>query len=259
MTTLDSTATRQKIDIRIFDTKIAMGNAAAVLGAELIRGAIAERGEAQIIVATGASQFEMLESLVTQPDIAWHRVTAFHLDEYVGLPLEHPASFRLYLWKRFVSHLPMPLRAFHYIDGETDTATECRRLGQFIEQSQIDVAFVGIGENGHLAFNDPPADFTAKTPYFVVELDEACRRQQYGEGWFPTLNDVPTRAITMSVDSIMKSRTIVCTVPDLRKANAVSNAVQGNVTPNVPASILQVHERVTMFLDKPAASSLSIG
>jgi glucosamine-6-phosphate deaminase len=253
------TQTKQKIDLRIFDTKDAMGAAAAAMGAEQIRCAIAERGEAHIIVATGASQFEMLASLVQQPDIAWNRVTAFHLDEYVGLPLAHPASFRLYLWKRFVSQLPLPLREFHYIDAETDAEGECRRLGVIIERCRIDVAFVGIGENGHLAFNDPPADFAITAPYFVVKLDEACRRQQYGEGWFPSLEDVPQRAISMSVSSIMKSRAIVCTVPDSRKAEAVSKAVQGDVTPNVPASILQRHQQMTMFLDRPAAANLSVG
>jgi glucosamine-6-phosphate deaminase len=235
-----------------------MGQQAATDGATIIRDAIRARGSANIIVATGASQFEMLSQLITQPDIRWDKVTGFHLDEYVGLPggITHPASFRLYLWKRFVSQLPLPLAAFHYIDGDDDPHAECHRVGDIIKKHPIDVAFVGIGENGHLAFNDPPADFKTEEPYLVVNLDEACRKQQLGEGWFPTLNDVPKQAISMSVRQIMKSGAIVCTVPDQRKAQAVKNATKGDVTPQVPASILQQHGRCTIYLDEPAASLL---
>jgi len=236
--------------------KAQMAKAAAAHGAAAIRETIAARGAANIIVATGASQFEMFGRLVQEADIAWNRVTGFHLDEYVGLPITHPASFRRYLWERFVSRLPLPLASFHYLDGEEDPAAEARHFGAIIQKHPIDVAFVGIGENGHLAFNDPPADFETEEPYIVVELDEACRRQQLGEGWFPTLADVPRRAISMSIRQIMKSRRIVCTVPDERKADAVRNAVQGDVRPNVPASILQRHERCALFLDQPAASLL---
>ena len=230
------------MDIKIMPDKPQMGKAAAAAGAKLIREAIAERGDANIIVATGASQFEMLAALAAEPDINWNRVTGFHLDEYVGLPITHPASFRGYLWQRFVSQLPLPLRAFHFLDGESDPQAECRRVGEIIRRHPIDVAFVGIGENGHLAFNDPPADFETEEPYLVVQLDDACRRQQLGEGWFPTFDDVPKQAISMSVRQIMKSRAIICTVPDERKAEAVRNAVEGEVTPQVPASILQRHE-----------------
>ena len=244
------------MDIKIMPDKAQMGKAAAAAGAEHIRRAIAERGDANIIVATGASQFEMLGELVQQPDINWNRVTGFHLDEYVGLPIDHPASFRGYLWQRFVSKLPLPLRAFHFLDGEGDPQAECRRVAEIIRRHPIDVAFVGIGENGHLAFNDPPADFETEEPYLVVQLDDACRRQQLGEGWFPTFDDVPKQAISMSVRQIMKSRAIICTVPDERKAEAVRNSVEGQVTPQVPASILQRHERCTLYLDKPAASLL---
>jgi glucosamine-6-phosphate deaminase len=244
------------MDIVIMPDKRELGKAAAAAGAERVRAAIRERGTANIIVATGASQFEMLEQLVREPDIAWPRVTAFHLDEYVGLPIAHPASFRRYLWERFVSRLPLPLAAFHYLDGEHDPRAECKRVGDILRAHAIDVAFVGIGENGHLAFNDPPADFETQEPYLVVELDEACRRQQLGEGWFPTFDDVPRQAISMSVRQIMSSRAIVCTVPDERKAEAVRNAVEGEVTPQVPASILQRHATVTLFLDEPAASRL---
>jgi glucosamine-6-phosphate deaminase len=240
----------------IGESKQAMANRAARDGADQIREALAERGEANIVVATGASQFEMLAELVRADGIDWHRVTAFHLDEYVGLPIAHPASFRLYLWQRFVTKLPVPPRAFHFIDGERDAEAECRRLGEIIAKHPIDVAFVGIGENGHLAFNDPPADFEANQPYLVVILDEACRKQQLGEGWFKTLDDVPKRAISMSVRQIMKAKAIVCTVPDDRKARAVKNAVEGPVTRDVPASVLQQHENAVLYLDRPSATLL---
>ncbi|HMP77287.1 MAG TPA: glucosamine-6-phosphate deaminase [Kiritimatiellia bacterium] len=234
----------------------AMGRRAATIGADAIRAALRDHGKAAIVVATGASQFEVLRALVAEPDIAWNHVTAFHLDEYVGLPITHPASFRHYLWERFVRRLPLPLAAFHYIDGEADPAKECARLSALIRRHAIDVAFVGIGENGHLAFNDPPADFETTSPYLTVSLDEACRRQQHGEGWFPTLDDVPTRAISMSCHQILESRLIVCSAPDQRKAKAVAATVQGPVTPEVPASILQTHDRVELLLDSGSASLL---
>jgi glucosamine-6-phosphate deaminase len=237
--------------------KIDLGHRAAADGARLIRAAVAAGGRANIIVATGASQFEMLSALTQEPDVPWHKVTAFHLDEYAGMPISHPASFRKYLWERFVSKLPLPLAAFHYIDAERDPAGECLRLGRVIRQHPIDVAFIGIGENAHIAFNDPPADFSTEEPYIVVALDEACRRQQLGEGWFPTLDDVPTRAVSMSVNWILRSREIVCSVPDERKAKAVHDTIRGEITPTVPASILQRHERTTIYLDPPAASMLS--
>ena len=240
----------------IANDKVQLGATAADDGAELIRAALARRGRAGIIVATGASQFEMFESLVDAPDIDWTNVTAFHLDEYVALPVHHPASFRLYLWRRFVSRLPLPLKAFHYINGEGDCDATCRELGAVIRRHSIDVAFIGIGENGHLAFNDPPADFDIEDPYLVVELDEACRGQQVGEGWFTTVDEVPTHAISMSIRRIMKSKAIVCSVPDRRKARAVRDAVEGPVTPDVPASILQRHDRATLYLDKDSAALL---
>jgi len=244
------------MDIRVFETKEAMGQAAAGDGAEAIRDALAQRGRANIILATGASQFEMLAALAAA-DVDWPRVTMFHLDEYVAMPITHPASFRKYLRERFVDRLAKPPAAFHYINGEGDCEAECRRLAKLIVTHPIDVAFIGIGENGHLAFNDPPADFEAREPYFIVELDEACRRQQLGEGWFGSLDEVPRRAISMSIPQIMKSRKIVCTVPDERKAHAVQRAVEGPVTPDVPASALQKHPDATLYLDKPAASMLA--
>lgn len=242
---------------RILPTKPELGRAAAAEGAALIREALATRGEANIVVATGASQFEMLEALTAEPGIDWSRVTGFHLDEYVGLPITHPASFRAYLWQRFVSKLPFPLRAFHFLDAEVSPEAECARVGAILRQHPVDVAFIGIGENGHIAFNDPPADFETEEPYLVVDLDEACRRQQLGEGWFPTLDAVPKRAVSMSVRQILQSAAIICTVPDLRKAQAVRAAVTGPVTPGVPASILQRHPDCRLFLDSAAASLLS--
>lgn len=224
-----------------------------------MRKALRERGEVHIIVATGASQFEMLEALTREAGIDWAKVTVFHLDEYVGLPIDHPASFRKYLKERFEDRLPGPVRAFHYINGEEDAAAECERVGTLISNAPIDVAFVGIGENGHLAFNDPPADFDTGSPYLVVDLDEDCRKQQFGEGWFPTLDAVPGKAISMSVRQIMKSGAIICTVPDERKAEAVRKAVEGEVSPKVPASILQEHGDCRLYLDGPAASLLSGG
>ncbi len=245
------------IQIEILRTRTACGRAAAIYGAERIRGALRAHGKARIIVATGASQFELLKELVVQPDIDWSRVTAFHLDEYVGLPISHPASFRQYLWKRFVSKLPLPLAAFHYINAEIDPKKECRRVARLIKAAPIDVAFVGIGENGHLAFNDPPADFKTREAYLVVDLDTACRRQQLGEGWFPTLKDVPRQAVSMSIRQIMATCAIVCTVPDERKAKAVKDCLAGPVTNRHPASILLEHPDARVFLDKPAASLLA--
>lgn len=245
------------MEIKTFADAAAMGRQAANDAAAAIRAALSQRGHASIIVATGASQFETLGRLVEQPDIAWDKVTAFHLDEYVGLPLDHPASFRLYLWQRFVSRLPRPLAGFVYLDAEDDAEAEAQRAGRLIADHEIDVALVGIGENGHLAFNDPPADFDTEEPYLVVDLDEACRKQQQGEGWFPSLADVPTRAISMSVRQILKSRKIVCSVPDQRKAAAVRNTVEGPVDPAVPASALQNHADTTLYLDHASAGQLS--
>jgi glucosamine-6-phosphate deaminase len=243
-----------KIDLGA--TKDEMGRSAARAGATYIRRALETHGEATIIVATGASQFEMLRYLVAEPDIDWSNVTGFHLDEYVGMREAHPASFRRYLRERFVERLPSPIGAFHYINGETDPEAECDRLRSLISRVAVDVAFVGIGENGHLAFNDPPADFETEEPYLVVELDEACRRQQLGEGWFGSLEEVPRRAISMSVRQILKSGAIVCTVPDERKADAVARTLKGPVTPDVPASILQTHSDCVLYLDAHSAIRL---
>jgi len=205
------------MEIIISENKEELGRKAAIKGADLIKKAIQEKGAANIIVATGASQFEMLTELVKQ-DLDWSKVTGFHLDEYIGIDETHPASFRKYLKERFVSLVPM--KEFHFVNGN-GAEKECKRLGEIISRHPIDVAFVGIGENAHLAFNDPPADFETEVPYIVVTLDENCRKQQLGEGWFPTFNDVPKQTISMSIRQIMKSEHIICCTPDERKALAV--------------------------------------
>jgi glucosamine-6-phosphate deaminase len=241
--------------IQVFDSKQKLGKAAAEIAARAIRRAIAEHGQAYVIAATGVSQFEFLEELVRQPDLDWAKVTFFHLDEYVGIPDRHPASFRKYLREHIVERVHPG--TFHFINGEAqDPEAEARRLGQLISPFTIDVAFVGIGENGHLAFNDPPADFETEEPYLIVELDEACRRQQVGEGWFKSLSEVPQRAISMSVRQILKARKILCVAPDKRKAQAVKNCVEQEVSVDHPASILQRHDDTTIFLDSDSASRL---
>ena len=246
------------MNIVISQTKQELGAKAAKQAADMICAAIREQGRANVIVATGASQFEMLSELVRQPDVAWYRVTCFHLDEYIDMPVTHVASFRKYLWERFVSKLPMSLAAFHYCDGENPGGpqAECKRLGELMRKFPVDVAFVGIGENGHLAFNDPPADFDDDDSYAVVKLDEACRRQQMGEGWFPTFEDVPKEAISMTCRQIMKAKHLIISCPDSRKAKAVKRAVEGDVTPMVPASIMQHHPDAWLHLDKASAAEL---
>ena len=241
------------MEIVIKSTKEELGKYAASKGAELIRQAIRERGEASIIVATGASQFQMLEALVKE-DVDWNKVTSFHLDEYIGLPATHPASFRKYLKERFADKVP--LKKFNYVNGDDDPVKECRRLNKLIRKFTIDVAFVGIGENGHLAFNDPPADFLTDNPYIIVNLDNACRNQQMGEGWFSSFEDVPAKAISMSIKQIMKSGSVICTVPDLRKADAVRRTIQEVISPMIPASILRNHGTAWLYLDKDSSSRL---
>jgi glucosamine-6-phosphate deaminase len=244
------------VDMRILSDKQTLGATGAELGAAAIRTAIAQKGRASIIVATGASQFEILQNLVAAKDIDWSKVTAFHLDEYAGMKITHPASFRKYLQERFVGPLGGKV-IFHPINAEDDAQAEAKRVGALIADHDIDVCFAGIGENCHLAFNDPPADFETEEPYIVVRLDEACRKQQMGEGWFPTLEAVPDKAISMSIRQIMKSRLIILTVPDERKAQAVKDAVEGDVDPRHPASIVQTHPQTILLLDPASASKLS--
>jgi glucosamine-6-phosphate deaminase len=245
------------MNVEIRPDKAALGRRAAADGAAAIRSALTSRGECTVVLATGASQFEMLDALVEQPDIDWSKVTAFHLDEYVGLPSTHPASFRNYLQERFVARVPQLGRFVPVAGDAADLAAELDRLNALLAGREVEVCFAGIGENCHLAFNDPPADFDVEAPYILVTLDEACRRQQLGEGWFPSLDAVPAQAISMSIRQILKSRRVILTVPDARKAPAVKAAVEGEISPHCPASILQTHRSCALYLDPPAASLLS--
>ena len=231
--------------IKVFNNKREMAKVAAEQAASILRAAIADHGRAQ---------FQFLEVLTALPDIDWQRVEMFHLDEYIGLPESHPASFRKFLQERLIRKTG--ITQHHLLHGEEDPAKVVREVGRELISAPIDVAFVGIGENGHLAFNDPPADFETEEPYIVVTLDEACRRQQLGEGWFPTFEDVPKRAISMSIRQILKAKQIVCFVPDARKANAVKACFEGEISPLAPASILRTHPDTTVYLDVNSATLL---
>jgi len=241
--------------INISENPVELGRVSAAAAIEGINKAIAERGQANVILATGASQFETLKNLVADRSIDWSKVVMFHLDEYIGLPETAPASFRKYLKERFLN-LVSPLKASYLVNGENDPEEECQRLNKIIKEHPIDVALVGIGENGHLAFNDPPADFDTESPYIVVNLDEKCRLQQFNEGWFDSMDAVPAQAISMSIRQIGKSEMIICSVPDARKAEAVKNSLEMEVSNNFPASILQTHANCIFYLDKPSASLL---
>jgi glucosamine-6-phosphate deaminase len=240
--------------IRVFADKIALGQGAAADAASVIRQAISTRRTARIIAATGNSQLEFLDALTRERDIAWGEVEMFHLDEYVGLPFDHPASFRKYLHERLIDKAR--IGRYHLLNGEIDPERVCREEGALLSSAPIDVAFAGIGENGHLAFNDPPADFQTEKPYLIVRLDDRCRRQQVGEGWFKTIADVPERAISMSVRQLLKAKTLIVSVPDARKAEAVKRCLEGSVSPLAPASILQTHPDVTIYLDSESAALL---
>lgn len=237
------------------DAKV-MGQHAAAIGAYYIRKTLATQPYCSIILATGASQFTMLEALVQEPDIDWSRVEVFHLDEYVGIPDTHRASFRKYLRERFEAKVSK-LRAFHYIKGDaSDLHGEVQRVSELIRKTTIEVAFIGIGENGHLAFNDPPANLKTQDPYIIVELDQACRQQQVGEGWFPNLDAVPKHAISMSIAQILKSRCIITSVPDERKAGAVKMAVSDPMDAMHPAALLRTHPNCYLMMDMPAAKAI---
>lgn len=244
------------MEVLIKPDPVELGKAAGKVAAELIRKTIAEKQQVNIILATGLSQFETLKQLVSEKDIDWSKVVMFHLDEYIDLPESSPASFRRYLKDRFISKVPA-LKESYLINGEGDAEEECERLGNLIRNYPIDVALVGIGENGHLAFNDPPADFDTEEPFIVVTLEEVCRRQQYNEGWFKRMADVPQRAISMSIKQIVKSEYIICSVPDSRKAAAVKNCLEKSVSNLYPASILQLHPNCIYFLDNRSAALLS--
>jgi len=224
--------------------------------ATAILQAINDRGLARIIAATGASQFDFLDALTSTTGIDWQKVELFHLDEYIGLPMNHAASFCKYLQERLIAKTG--IIRHHLLNGADEPTELIRRVGDELKAAQIDVAFVGIGENGHLAFNDPPADFETKDAYIIVNLDEVCRRQQVGEGWFANLSEVPKRAISMSVRQILAARAIIAVVPDARKAQAVKACIEGPISPMAPASILRTHPDTTIFLDGQSASLLSL-
>lgn len=241
--------------IRVFNDKISLGRAAAEQAAMAIRRAISERGEARIIAATAASQLEFLDALTKAPNIDWTKVEAFHLDEYIGLPITHPGSFRKMLMEQLVNKAG--IRRYHLLAGDAaDPATVVRETGRQLASAPIDIAFLGIGENGHIAFNDPPADFNTEEPYIIVNLDEACRQQQVGEAWFANISQVPTRAISMSAKQILKAKEILAVVPDTRKAQAVKACFEGEIGPMAPASILRRHPNATIYLDTNSASLL---
>ncbi len=232
----------------------AMSAAAARHAAASLRRIIDQSGKARIVAATGASQLEFLQELTSSKGVDWARVELFHLDEYVGIPDSHPASFRRYLRENLIDKTG--IRNYHFLDGTRPVADVIRDVGRELTRAPIDIMFAGIGENGHLAFNDPPANFETTDPYILVSLDEACRRQQVGEGWFARIEDVPTTAISMSIRQMMKADELLVIVPDARKAAAVKASLEGDVTPQIPASIIRTHPNATLFLDQPAASML---
>jgi glucosamine-6-phosphate deaminase len=246
-----------QLQIKILSDKDSLGRAAAAHAARSMQDAIDERGEVRIIAATGASQFEFLDALTGAAGIDWNRVEVFHLDEYVGLPITHPASFRKYLFERLIHKTG--ITRYHLLDGEADPRRIIREVGSALLEKTVDVAFAGIGENGHLAFNDPPADFKTDAPYLLVDLDDACRQQQVDEGWFANPTEVPAKAISMSVRQIMRAKEIIVAVPDARKAHAVKSCLEGEVSPMVPASILRTHPNATLYLDTDSAALLSPG
>ena len=242
--------------LRVFEDKVSLGRAAAEQAATAIRRAIAERGRARIVAATAASQLEFLDALTKAPAVDWPKVEAFHLDEYIGLPISHPGSFRKMLMEQLVEKTG--IIHYHLLAGDApDPSAVVRDVGKQLTSVPIDIAFLGVGENGHIAFNDPPADFTTDDPYIIVNLDEACRRQQVGEAWFADISQVPTRALSMSARQILKAREILAVVPDKRKAQAVKACFEGEISPMAPASILREHSNATIYLDRNSASLLS--
>jgi len=243
--------------IIISKTKATSGQKAAQKAADLILEAIEANSKANIVLATGASQFEFYTNLCSHDEVDWSKVTIFHLDEYIGISASHPASFRYYLTKNFVEKTH-PGKV-NFIKGDSnDPIKECKTINKMISKTVIDVACVGIGENGHLAFNDPPADFETVQPYIIVELDEQCRTQQVGEGWFESIEEVPKKAISMSIREILRAINIICTCPEKRKATAVKNCLskEAEISPQNPASILKTHESTFCYLDEDSASLL---
>ena len=244
--------------LRQFKDPSTLARAAGDEAAAAIRKAVAERNRCRVVLATGTSQFEFLDALTTTPGVEWNKVEAFHLDEYVGMPVTHPASFRKILLERVIHKVG--ISKYWFIQGDaSDLSRALGEVGRELASAPVDVAFVGIGENGHIAFNDPPADFETEEPYIVVELDEGCRRQQVGEGWFTDIAHVPKQAISMSVRQIMKARHIIAVVPDKRKARAVKLCLEGEISPFAPGSILRRHANTTVYLDQDSAGLLSAG
>ena len=241
--------------IRVLEGRDSLGKAAAAQAAAAIQRAIAEKDNARIIGASAASQFEFLEALTATPGIDWKKVELFHLDEYIGLPKSHPASICKFLQDRLISKTG--IANFHFLDGEKDPVEVIRQTNEAISTAPIDVAFVGIGENGHLAFNDPPADFEIEDPFIVVNLDQACRQQQVGEGWFASIDVVPKQAISMSVKQVLKSKEILAIVPGPKKAQAIKACFDGPISPMAPSSILRTHANATIYLDLESAALLS--
>jgi len=239
------------MEIKIFKNSKELGKHAAVFCRDVLNKAIKDKGGARIILSTGASQFDTLEALVKE-DVDWSKVEMFHLDEYIGIPETHPASFRKYLKERFVSKVP--LGKAHFVVTEGDINENIRKLSEEINKEPIDLALIGIGENAHIAFNDPPADFETKEAFIIVNLDERCKQQQVREGWFPTVDDVPPQAVTMTVHQIMKSEVIVSCVPYKVKAQAVYDTLNNEPNCNIPATILKTHKNYTLFLDEDSAS-----
>jgi glucosamine-6-phosphate deaminase len=241
--------------LKVFEDKSSLGTAAAEQAATALRRTIQNKGEARVIAATAASQLEFLNALTTKPNIDWHRVELFHLDEYIGLPISHPGSFRKMLLEQLVQKTGVT--RYHLLDGDVpDPETVVREVGKQLASAPIDIAFLGIGENGHIAFNDPPADFATEEPYIIVNLDEASRRQQVAEAWFSHISQVPKRAISMSAQQILKTKEIVAVVPDRRKAEAVKACFEGEISPMAPGSILRRHGDTTVYLDHDSASLL---
>ncbi len=246
---------KEKLNVKIFANKDEMGNAAAISVAEKLNAAVSEKGFANLILATGASQFQFLEHLQKQA-IDWKKITVFHLDEYKGMPVTHPASFRKYLKERILDKVQP--KQVHYLNGDApDAEAEVLRYEKLLKDHPVDIACIGIGENGHIAFNDPPvADFNDPKLVKVVELDDACRKQQLGEGWFPTFDDVPTHALSLTIPAIMGCKAISCVVPDERKAEAVFNTLNAEISTACPATILRTHTDTVLYLEKGSASKL---
>ena len=243
------------MEIRICKNPDELGKSAARETAACLRKCIAEKGYARIALSTGASQFDTIKHLVKE-DVDWSKVEMFHLDEYVDLPITHKASFRKYLKERFTDFVPT-LKAAHFVDGTREGIT---KLTEEITKAPIDIGLIGIGENTHIAFNDPPADFDTQESYIVVNLDEACRKQQMGEGWFATFDDVPKQAVSMTVSQIRKCETSISCVPYPVKASAVAKTLQTDeTTPYVPATKLKEHKDFILYIDMDSAASVLNG